>query len=309
MSQWHGYSAQVIENQRLRVLITPDLGGRIVSIFDKKYQREWLLQPSRPPCLAPPGAKFTDYDPHGWDEMLPTIDACAMPEGNVFAGQALPDHGDLWTQAWDTESNAEIIVLRVRGHVLPYELRRAAQIRDPQTLWLDYELRNLSDQSFPVLWTPHPLFSVQTGTAETRIVLPKTVTQVLSIAANAEWGESGRLLDWTKARSTSGWSLDAVGEVTRHSCRKFYLPPHIQVDHAELQDTSGATLRMSWQVDQLPYLGVWVDEGLFCPASNVAFEPGNGFYDSIERAWANKAAPMLLPGLPLKWSLQVTLGG
>ena len=80
----------LLENDCLRVLIAPEIGGRVVSLIDRETGREFLW---RNPALqlgrSPPG---TSYDPNfygGIDELLP----CALPE--TIYGVVCPDHSEL----------------------------------------------------------------------------------------------------------------------------------------------------------------------------------------------------------------------
>ena len=88
---WHGLGAWALDTDVLRTIIVPELGAKIVSLFDKRNQLEWLVGPGeRPFKKVPYGAAFTDQDMSGWDEMFPTIVACEYPgpgerHGSVFA--------------------------------------------------------------------------------------------------------------------------------------------------------------------------------------------------------------------------------
>ncbi|MFN8447667.1 MAG: hypothetical protein U0521_03490 [Anaerolineae bacterium] len=74
------------------------------------------------------------------------------------------------------------------------------------------------------------------------------------------------------------------------------------------QGDDGAWLRLSWDPSQIPYLGIWVDEGSYNPASTVALEPSTGYYDSLTRAWRNNRVMRLPPGAPQRWWLDVAVG-
>ena len=70
---WHNFPACALENEALRVVIVPDLGAKIVSLYDKTHQREWLVPPIRPVRQTAYGDDFVSQDMCGWDEMMPTI--------------------------------------------------------------------------------------------------------------------------------------------------------------------------------------------------------------------------------------------
>ncbi|MEP0761720.1 MAG: DUF5107 domain-containing protein, partial [Chloroflexota bacterium] len=75
-SEWRGQPAWTLESARLRVVTTPGVGAKIVSIYDKAAGHEWLVAPAdRPFGPLAYGAVFTEQDMSGWDEMFPTIKA------------------------------------------------------------------------------------------------------------------------------------------------------------------------------------------------------------------------------------------
>jgi len=54
--------------------------------------------------------------------------------------------------------------------------------------------------------------------------------------------------------------------------------------------------RLEWDPRELPYLGHWATNGGYLGERNAAWEPSDGYYDSVETARANGALPVLGPG-------------
>ncbi len=103
--------------------------------------------------------------------------------------------------------------------------------------------------------------------------------------------------------------LDAIGPPTLKRARKFYLLPEQTVGAATLvRRLAGDWLRMDWDAAQVPYLGLWVDEGALNAASVAAPEPATGFYDSLALAWQNQRVAVVQPGAEVTWWLTVQLG-
>jgi galactose mutarotase-like enzyme len=298
---WHHLPAIALESEKLRAVIVPALGAKIVSLYDKAHQREWLAPAMRPVKQTAYGADFVSQDMSGWDEMLPTIDACD------WDGAHLPDHGEVWSVPWQLESDQEALVLSVTGRVMPYRLTRSAVLLAPACLELRYTLTNTGQKTFPFLWAAHPQFL---ATPHTRIFLPAEVTHVVNIIdGDSQWGEAGNTVAWPKALSADGqvWRLDHVRPVDNRTCRKFYLPPDQPVAWAALVDEKlGCRVQLSWSPVDTPYLGVWVDEGRHNAVPVAALEPSNGYYDSLVRAVQNRRAPVLEPGQAASWALQVS---
>ena len=290
------------------------MGGKIVSLFDRRTAREWLVTPGQTGGAAP--ARFrtwpygTEYNPNqcgGWDEMMPTILACAYPGEGPYHLAELPDHGEAWTLPWaDAGSTADAIDLELMGRALPYRLRRTLSLHD-DTLSMAYALRNTGDAPLTYLWAAHPQFACEPG-AEIR--LPGDVSEVVNVLPlewGAEFGAPGSRNPWP-GFEFEGRAVrqERVAGPEKHGGRKFYLPPERPISSAELHQPSGDWLRMSWDAVFAPYCGVWIDEGYLNTVSDAAFEPTTGYYDSLATAWAT--CPTLPPYGMASWTLDVKLG-
>ncbi|MFN8459999.1 MAG: hypothetical protein U0401_36005 [Anaerolineae bacterium] len=306
---WEGWSAWQLENNSLRVVIIPQLGAKIVSFFDKQAQHEWLAKPRRPLRAAPYNASFVDYDLSGWDEMCPTIIACHYPAPGPFQGRMLPDHGEVWALPWSVEAANEMVLsLSVQGQALPYRLKRAAKFTSSGTLCLDYELFNQGRDSLAYLWAAHPLFAVD---RHTRIVLPPEVNELYNVLIQSPWGEAGARYPWPVAKDETGslWQLDRVGPVSNRDCRKFYVPPETPINWVKLEQThSGNWLQLAWSSAQIPFMGLWIDEGAYSAEPAVAPEPASAFYDSLVTAWELQQVSVLAPGTVHTWQVSAQIG-
>lgn len=301
-TRWHTLPALSLESERLRVVVLPNLGAKIVSLFDKAHGREWLVGPMRPLKQTTYGADFVSQDMSGWDEMLPTIVACE------WEGVPLPDHGEVWSIPWQIERAGEMLVCEVAGVARPYRFTRRAELVAAGTLELGYTLVNQGKGAAPFLWAAHPQFAVD---EQTRISLPGEVTRVVNvIEGDPAWGKAGEVCDWPRAvdRNGQAWQLDRVGPAANRACRKFYSPPEQAEGWAALMDEKlGCQMRLEWPAEVVPYLGVWVDEGMYNSAPVVALEPSNGYYDSLERAVENRRVLWLAPGETATWTVRVTV--
>lgn len=314
--------AWVMENEIVRVVIVPEYGGKIVSLYDRRAGFEWLVQAQGAHKPEGYGSIFIEGDMCGWDEMFPTINACRYPIEGAFFNRALPDHGEVWSLPWSAAASAgasgsqfsllnprkpEKLVFSVEGRALPYRFWRAAWFPNPDCLQLDYALVNLAAEPIHCLWAAHPQFAAKQGT---RIVLPETVDEVVNVVSGGAWGEEGIRVSWPRAKSAAGtnWQLDQIRPAEAHDCRKFYLPPDKPVSWAGLmQPDCKCSLRLSWQTEEIPYLGIWVDEGAYNPQPTVALEPSNGYYDSLATAVSLGRALILQPAEKRHWSLRLNL--
>lgn len=300
---WHSFPALALESELVRVVTVPDLGAKIVSLFDKAHQHEWLVPPMRPLTQTIYGADFVSQDMSGWDEMMPTIVAC------VYQGHRLPDHGEVWSIPWQVAQTSGEIVLSVLGVALPYRLTRNTALVAADCLEVRYSLVNRAEIAFPYLWAAHPQFCADD---QTRLALPEEVTQMVNVIDDdPAWGQAGRFVEWPEAVDRDGqpWHLDRVRSAEHHTCRKFYVPPEQPVSWAALfQEEKRCQLRLEWSPLELPYLGLWVDEGSYNSLPVAAFEPSNAYYDSLVRSVENGRVSILEPGKERSWKLRIKLG-
>jgi galactose mutarotase-like enzyme len=307
---WLGQPALALETPLVRIVTVPGMGAKIVSLFDKQAGREWLLPPTgRNFKPAEYGASFVDQDMSGWDEIFPTTDACKYPVDGPYRDNPLPDHGEVWSLPWQIDGmTQESISLSTAGKALPYRLTRTVRAVDSQRLSIEFEVLNTGSESFVALWAAHPQFAVG---AETRIVLPERVQRVVNVHAVDDWPTAGHVYPWPEAQASDGraFRLDRIGTADLHHCRKFYVLPDEPVNWAALQqEDSGDYVRLSWDISQIPYLGLWVDEGTYNPLPTAALEPSTGYYDRLDLAYRNNAVMRLQPNEPVCWRLDIELG-
>lgn len=307
---YHGLDAWLLQSDCLAVTTVPQLGAKIVSLLDRRNGRQWLAGPGpRPVRPLQYGAAFDQQDMSGWDEMFPTISACAYPGPGPAHGVPLPDHGEVWALPWAVEEAAGgRLRLSVQGRALPYRLTRALELIAPDTLAMHYDLINQGEHPMPYIWAAHPQFAGE----EMQIVLPPAVVQVCNVLPPAwGWGEPETVYGWPLAQGVDGQpqQIDAVGPPSSRRARKFYTLPDGRIGWAALaQNTADAWLRLSWDPAAVPYFGLWVDEGALHHQAVAAPEPATGFYDSLARAAEKQQVQTLGPGQSTAWTLTVQVG-
>jgi hypothetical protein len=311
--KWHGREAWQLEDEGMRVAALPEAGGRIVSLFDRAAGAEWLVGPEGSHPLAPVayGMPFDANHSGGWDEMLPTVVACRYPGGEASKSPSLPDHGELWAVPWVDAGTADgRIALAVVGRALPYRLTRTITLRGPEGLALDYALENLGSARFCYLWAAHPQFACEPGA---QVELPDGVGEVVNVFPDDPgtlWGQAGTRHAWPElAYRGEVVRQDRVRPVELRAGRKFWLPPERAIGWAGIRRPSSRTwLRLEWDAAELPYCGVWFDEGCINSVPTVAIEPSQGYYDDLALASGNRRVAWLEPGAVASWALRVRVG-
>lgn len=307
---WHGQPAIALDTAALRLVTVPQMGAKLVSLVDKQTGREWLVPPvDRQFTPVTYGARFVDQDMSGWDEMFPTIDACAYPVEGSYYGAALPDHGEVWALPWHVDAvTNDSLRLSTNGHALPYQLTRTLHAVSDSHISVAFEAVNTGTEPFVALWAAHPQFAAD---ADTRIVLPPSTERVISVYWPDDARGSGHVHAWPTAHTHDGrpMQLDQIGAASLRQCRKFYLPPNEPVGWAAVQQgAAGEWVRLSWNTADVPYLGLWVDEGTYSPLPVAALEPATGYFDRLDLAWRNNAVMRFDPHQPVRWQLSIELG-
>jgi galactose mutarotase-like enzyme len=312
-TRWLIQPALAIEDDTLRVVIVPDMGAKIVSIFDKRRSLEWLAGPGKRAFKpAPYAAVFTDQDMSGWDEMFPTISACPYPQPGQYHGAALPDHGEVWCLPWKTRAQASggesgaCLTSTVQGKALPYRLERRLSLPEPGVLLMEYTFENLTGERMPYLWSAHP--QLLTGD-NARVILPDNVSKVMNVLPiGFGWGAPEEPLAWPETHLPGGTVLRPahIAGPDLKQARKFFTFPDQRPAWCAVERLNErTTLRLEWDPAQAPYLGVWADEGYISAFSVAAPEPMTGFYDSLERAVANEKVMWAEAGEVKNWWLRV----
>lgn len=303
--KWQGFNAYRLDSDVITVVVVPEIGGKIVSIYDKRSEYEWLVRAKRPLVNAVPGSSFIDYDLSGWDEMFPTISPCDYSLG-AGVSVRLPDHGELWSQNWEVTGVSEnAVTLQVQGMAFPYVLQRTLRLIGEASFVLEYILTNHGVVAFPFIWAAHPLFRafpnsiLDFSDVVNRVVVASHYTH--------ELGSPGQDINYPIATTPDGQHVDLgrVGQVAYRRSRKLYIPSHQQIHAVSLSHpTCGTAMRLSWTGDVLRYFGLWLDERTHSVDYVIAPEPCTGFFDDLSMADDNGSAPVIQPHTTMSWSLR-----
>lgn len=148
-----------LENSFLRVDLSPEIGGRVISIYNKKLDIEFLWKNER--LSLRPSQPGDAYDPHfygGIDEVIPGD----IPER--IGALDCPDHGELWTLPLETQIMDEGLALY--GMLPRWGLGYHKTITlHPSAPWInmDYRIENRSGNPRIFLWKLHAAVNINPG--------------------------------------------------------------------------------------------------------------------------------------------------
>ncbi len=324
-----------LANDRVRVLVCPALGARVLSLADLWTGREWLVQGEPPEAdgdadadaAAPDGgsaggapawsaadAVFSGEVAFGWDECLPTIAPCPDPADPT--APPLRDHGEQWGRPTAVTADGMVLAAAWEGLRHPYTFRRRLRLDGPRIV-AEYDLENHGAVDLPVLWSMHPLLALE---PDARIEVEGLVSVRVSAAAGLPLAPVPGRADWPETPGTDGRpiALDVVRGPGAGTALKAYGGWELYGSWdsasgeglpgvAAVAQPDGGRLELSWYAPIAPNLGIWLSDGGWpappaVPRSQHALEPTTSPDDDLATAIAAGRALVLAPAERVAWS-------
>lgn len=312
--QYKDVPALMLENETLRVVVLPGIGGKTASLVDKKSGFEFLTQREGASYRRQPySGDYLKGECSGFDDMFPTIDACRYLK-YPWAGAELPDHGEVWALPWTAVRRVDGLELSVAGVRLPYTLKKTLSFPDDRTIRYAYEAANPTPFVMDCLWAAHMMFAAEPGA---KVTLPPGADRaVCTFSKNGEVGGYGDEFPWPEAVTAAGdvVRLDALRGPEHDNILKYYLKEPLRDGWCALEYPSrNLALGLAFPVEVTPYLALLHNEGgshdLWDGADyyNFFFEPCTAPMDRPDvaelfgRGWALPA------GATIQWHLDVVI--
>lgn len=302
---YKGLRAYYLENETLKLIVLPDLGGKIASLIFKPQNFEVFFQPADGNYkLAEYGGDFSQYDTSGADEMYPTIDSCLYPDTG-YEGKLLPDHGELWSLPWLVAKSDTNLYMARDGVTLPYRFTKVITLSGNR-VHMEYTITNKGNQPLFGLWAFHGLVACDESThfdiPNCRNVITVHNSEILGLK------ESEHSYPVTVDQDGNEYILSRVAPRSSNKTEKFYVAGAVKTGKAALTLNQGRLLyQLRFPSSKVPYLGVWINEGGFKGEYNCALEPSTGYYDSLATAYQYNRVSPLAPGKTLDWYLDIEL--
>ena len=294
-----------IENSSLKVIVIPELGGKIASIFRKDKNFELLFENKEefyktPEIYAP----FDEYDAAGFDDAFPTIDKSSV----IVAGKNIeyPDHGEIWSAKFDYKINDETVMLKYNSKILDYSYKKNIHLQGDRVI-VEYSIENSGKAEFPCIFAMHCLINCE---KDMKLLFPKGTDKVINVHKSRYLGEVSKVHNFPLTSDINGKHiyLDTILDSSAANEEKYYVLGEIK--HGKCgayYPSKDVTYNVYFDNYKLPYLGFWVTEGGFRGDYNCAMEPTNGFYDSIDTASRENKIQILKSGETLKFKIEIEL--
>lgn len=282
LSKFKDQTSIIMENDVLRLEVLPK-GGRIVSLIDKRDNKEYLVQQKGDKYYTGPyDSNMVDYQPAGIDDMFPTINECFY-EDYPWKGHKIPDHGEVWSLDWKYEIQERSIYMFVNGVRLPYRLNKWIRFSNDDEITINYRVENLSQFDMKFLWTAHPMLKAEEGM---EFYLPENCSKaVCTLSISERLGEYGDTFDWPEIKDTDGKSkkLNRIRNISAGDTEKYYFKNKLKEGFCKIKyPSSGTFITLTFPEDKVPYFGILVDEGGNTDELYIIPEPCTAPFDRID---------------------------
>jgi len=278
-----GFDAYVLRSDRLEVVVVPELGSKVTSLKNLRTGREWMWSPEWRGRLYRnrPADNFATGTLVGWDECLPTIGPCR------WKGRELPDHGEVWSAAWQVDGEAwrkGQLQTSIDLPISPLRFTRLLKIEGAEVI-ASYMLTNRGSERERFIWAMHPLLRMEPGD---RLELARFADGLMAAEpwlANLECGP----LDPPCAKRFVDARRESPATATAAN------------------DRTGDRLTITWSPSENDTLGLWLTRGGWHGHHHLAIEPTNAADDSLARAVELDHCGAIAAGATISWEVTVTL--
>ncbi len=302
-----GMKGLVIENEKLRVVLTPEFGARILSIIYKLTETEFVWHNPRVPVMKPTyKPEFEDMS--GFFDCVPTCEACTFKEWQ------LPVYGEVASEPWRVlkpirEAGSITVKLQRSCKIYPLMVKKTLRLtkKDPM-LELNYTLTNLSDDSLEYHYSGHNTIAINPNY---RIVLPREVMAFKrGMAITDRLGKLGDEIPWPMTSDQDGKPVDLsrVGQPNEGTGENLYTRALRESWGAAFNEKRGEAIGFSFDAKVLPYLLLWINWGGYLGYYHMALEPSSGRPDNLKVAvndWKNYAT--LAARSNVSWTTKIFL--
>jgi hypothetical protein len=271
-----------LENEWLSLSVLPEVGAKILTLYDKISKRQILwANPRIRPQAYPIDANFDNYWCGGWDDAYPTADAC------VHAGEPFPNLGELRSLLWAVqEVSPEKTVLTAYGPISAIHATKTIWLTG-QVLHMSFDVKSLSPIPLDFMWGTHPAFAVEAGT---RLIVPAR-TGIVAQSNDPSLGAPGDRYSWPHVNGTD---MSVVPDISAGiNCG------HYATDLEDgwfAVETNGKGILYEFPLETCPHLWMWLVYGGWRGYHHAVLEPWTGYPVNLTQAVEDGRHSVLKPG-------------
>lgn len=295
----------LLENDWLEVKISPRLGGKITEIVHKETGTQFLLPPEiQQEEIPDPNYGDSFLPPHafGFDECFPTVLPATDNENVTY-----PDHGELWSQAWNFEVRHGKVLMKCDGRKSRYTFQKEVGLNGNQ-LQIHYRVDNHMPRDLSYVWSSHPLLNVDAGD---EILLPADVQQLKVYYCSDDIMEEGSFQPWPKMNNKKA-SYHKVWAKEEEYAAKLFAKDLKTGKAGFYRHKTDETLLFEFDTGETPALGMWLCYGAWPDDSakkdyTIALEPTSCTMDELSEALEANEEMTVKAGESKTWSLNVSV--
>ena len=295
----------VLENENLKIVIHPYLGGKITSFYLKEKEFELSAQSSQEQAQARNRVEaenrrdnFAPYA-YGMDDAFPNVNQEVIDwEGRMLS---YPDHGEIWSADFDIcEQSSDEVRIRWQSPEFNYLYEMCMKLNG-HTLEIEYHIVNHGKEELPCIWTWHGLLRYE---QDMEIILPKNVLYYRNVLDDCILGKEGMVYPL----QNGVYDFTRMPNPVECDMVKYYNEEDVTEGHCGIYyPTQNVSHYLDYDAKMFPYLGIWITAGGFQGDFNAALEPTNGYYDRMSKARDNQKLPVLQTGEKLSFTLKLML--
>jgi galactose mutarotase-like enzyme len=303
---YNGVRTVILENRNLRVVVFPELGGKLYDLVYKPVQKNVLWHnPRIKPRRVPFGVPFDDVWCGGWDEIFPNDAPC------VVGGEKYVDMGELWSVPWDysitrKQNDSVTLTTSTSSPITPCRVSRSLTlVNDDSTIHLEYALRNVGNMPLKFLWKLHPAFDVN----ETCSIEIPGRTGIIDPRYRSLYSNSSRSYSWPIAIKNDGVKVDMskVPPPTERTCTLHYVTELTEgwVKLCNRKDNVNVTMRFPKEI----FSNIWLflAYGGWRSVYTAVIEPSTSYPYDLAEAIKEGHCSLLEPGQTLECKIEVEL--
>ena len=304
-----GLHALTIETPALTLVVLPELGAKVISLYWKASGHEFLWRhPGRPWQRPIYGAAYDHYDLSGWDECFPTIGPVVYP-AEPWQGIAVPDHGELWSLPWAWEFSDNRLRMWVHSVRFAYTFQRAFHFTETGAIQITYCVTNPTPFALQALWSMHPFFNV---TPTSRVLLPEGVRVRVEISQDNRIGGFLSEHPWPLVVDQAGNTVDiSLMGPPQPFVEKLFSTALPAGWSALYDETDEHFLAFTFDPASIPFMGVCQLRGGWptdVPSYSTILEPCNGWPDRLDLAMSRGASIAIPAKGERQWQVTLHIG-
>lgn len=258
-----------VEGGGLTAVFLPEDGGKMASL--KTADGTELLCGAKGEQYLPLtlDGSYIESECSAFDDMFPAIDPCTVD------GFDYPDHGEVCRIPHNAEILGDTLCLSCEAQSVQARFKKEI-IPEAEGITIRYEITNRNNKALPYLWAGHMMFAAHEGDrvftnapkdCGMRVMFGNAPEDPYTIGPFSPEGES----------------------------YKFYLTSPFSPLICGIDYNSGGRITVSFDGDEVRWLGVWMNNGSFKGMYNIAPEPCTAPYDNPVNAEKEGAGSLIPP--------------